>query len=288
MRLPASRQPRPRMLDGLDARERDAGLRREVPGQAGRERFDVIDRILPARTRRPCSSSCRSPGRTCCRRRRKPARTRLRARCSIVRSTISCGPAARRTLTSRTLDLPYRFQVSMVDACRCSAGLQACPPVTSPVRRIPVRAEQQRNVMVLPVRARRTSPATSGKNGRMSWRGDTRPCRTSAGRSRRRAARPRSCRSGRDRPSFAGRSSLQPAPSRASSMTATPEAGTPRAMSRTCVLIMRHELPQPQRRDLALLLGRHGQFRRRIVRQPRLEQRQHVPADLPVAHTIKI
>ena len=106
--------------------------------------------------------------------------------------------------------------------------------------------------------------------------GDTRPCRTSAGTSRRRAARPRSSPI-RPRSSVVRAADRCPvAPSRASRMTATPGAGTPRAMSRTCVVIMRHELPQPQRRDLALLLGRDGQFRRRIVRQPRLEQRQHL------------
>ena len=47
VRLPVGRQARPRVLDGFDARERNAGRRREVPGEPRRERFDVIDRILP-------------------------------------------------------------------------------------------------------------------------------------------------------------------------------------------------------------------------------------------------
>src|SRR3982074_3507702 len=52
----------------------------------------------------------------------------------MVRSTISCGSRFRFTLTSRTRDLPYRFQESTLRA---------------PIRRVAEGTEQQRNVVVL-------------------------------------------------------------------------------------------------------------------------------------------
>ena len=54
-------------------------LRREMIRQTQGERLDVSRSDPAARTRTRCSSSCRSRDTSCCRRRCRPARTRLRA-----------------------------------------------------------------------------------------------------------------------------------------------------------------------------------------------------------------